>query len=511
MTVGDEQDSRSSQPGSEVDDTGSVVNAGRLALPGRDVLTGSLRWSLAGQLGVRGLTFLTGIVLARIFTPGQFGEYAVALTALAILLSLNDIGISATLTRWPGNIRTVAPTAVTLTMVTSGLLTALAWLVAGPYARLFHAPGATQAVRVMTLLVLIDGIAGPANAFLSREFRQRARVTSQIVGSLVGLPVTIALAGTYGAVAISTGQLIGGVTTTIICLVCSPYRPRPGWDSQAARDLLSASAPVAAAAIAATAVLNTDYVVVGSRLGPTQLGVYVLAWQISNWPSNLITAAVQPVASPALASLGQQPGRRAVLFRRALELLGIGTSLVVVPIAFAAPVIIETLYGTRWLAASGPLTLLMAFAFCRVVTAFLGDAMLAAGHAGRLLFQQALWLAALAPVALVAADLDGIRGVAVAQLLVGGLLMLPLSVQLGAPATALPRSVLLSVLARVLLRVAPVAVLGTVILFVTGGALAPTLVISAISFVILVLLSGPRLRLLLPARGLRGTSTAGRT
>ena len=508
MAPPDEQPRGSSSPPREQATTAG--DPGRLAAPGRAVLTGSLRWSLAGQLGVRGLTFLTGIVLARIFTPGQFGEYAVALTALAILLSLNDVGIGATLTRWTGDIRTVAPTAVTLTMVTSGLLTALAWVVAGPYARLFHAPGATQAVRVMTLLVLIDGIAGPANAFLSRGFRQRARVTSQIVGSLVGLPITIALAQTYGAVAISTGQLIGGVTTTIICLVCSPYRPRPGWDSQAARDLLSAGAPVAAAAIMATAVLNTDYVVVGSRLGPTQLGVYVLAWQISNWPSNLITAAVQPVASPALASLGQEPGRRAALFQRALELLGIGTSLVVVPIAFAAPVIIETLYGARWLAASGPLTLLMAFAFCRVVTAFLGDALLAAGHAGRLLLQQVLWLGALAPAAFLAASIDGIRGVAVAQLLVCALVVLPLSVQLSAPATALPRRVLLSVLGGVLVRTAPIAASGAVILLMIGAAVVPVLAISAGSFVILVVLSGSRLRLLLSGRGLSESGSESR-
>ena len=502
MATADDRPDVASLVPTGVDNADRAQASGLLAPPARGVLTGNLSWSLAGQLGVRGLSFLTGIVLARIFTPGQFGEYAVALTALAILLSINDVGVSATLTRWPGDIRKVAPTAVTLTILTSGLLTALAWLFAGTFARLLHAPEATQAVRVMTLLVLVDGIAGPANAFLSRDFRQRVRVTSQIVGSLVGLPVTIALAGTYGAVAISTGQLLGGATTTVICLVCSPYRPRPGWDSQAARGLLSASTPVAVATVIATAVLNTDYVVVGAQLGPTQLGIYVLAWQVSNWPSNLITAAVQPVATPALASLGQEPVRRAALFRRTLELLGIGTCLVVVPVALAAPTIIQTLYGSRWLAASGPLTLLMAFAFCRVVTAFLGDALFAAGHSGRLLLQQVLWLAALVPAVILAADVAGIRGVAVAQLLVCGLVVLPLSVRLSAPATALSRRVLISVLTSVLARAAPVAAAGAGIRLLAGSAPGPVVITSLGAFLILLFLYRSRLLVLLPTRRL---------
>ena len=47
--------------------------------------------------------FATGIILARILVPEEFGVYAVAFVALNAVLSFNELGVSLAIVRWKGD------------------------------------------------------------------------------------------------------------------------------------------------------------------------------------------------------------------------------------------------------------------------------------------------------------------------------------------------------------------------------------------------------------------------
>ncbi|MFD1048260.1 oligosaccharide flippase family protein, partial [Kibdelosporangium lantanae] len=81
----------------------------------RKALKLSLLNTIVGKAG----TFLTGIVLARLLTPADFGVYAVAFVALIALLSLNELGVSLAIVRWPGDPERIRPTVTTISTVTS--------------------------------------------------------------------------------------------------------------------------------------------------------------------------------------------------------------------------------------------------------------------------------------------------------------------------------------------------------------------------------------------------------
>ena len=96
-----------------------------------------------GRLG----TVLTGILLAHILVPADFGAFAVALVALAALLSINELGVSLALVRWPGNPRDIAPTVTTISMTSSAVLFVLCWFGAPELALQLGSPGATGVGR----------------------------------------------------------------------------------------------------------------------------------------------------------------------------------------------------------------------------------------------------------------------------------------------------------------------------------------------------------------------------
>src|SRR6266567_343682 len=132
----------------------------------------SLLNTAIGRLG----TVITGIVLAHILSPADFGAFAVALVALAALLSINELGVSLALVRWPGNPRDIAPTVTTISIVSSAVLFVICWFAAPEFALQLGSPGATGVVRLLCGSVLIDGATAAAAQLVNREFRQGTRL-----------------------------------------------------------------------------------------------------------------------------------------------------------------------------------------------------------------------------------------------------------------------------------------------------------------------------------------------
>src|ERR1700722_12176123 len=74
---------------------------------------GSLRWSLLNAGSARLLSVMSGMVIARLVTPSQYGVYAIGFLVLAAITSMNELGVSVAVQRWPTDPREVAPTACT--------------------------------------------------------------------------------------------------------------------------------------------------------------------------------------------------------------------------------------------------------------------------------------------------------------------------------------------------------------------------------------------------------------
>ena len=113
-----------------------------------DLVKRGLQWSFAGTAAVRIGTFVAGLIMARVLSPHDYGIYTVGAVALLLTASINDIGIEPTLIRWPGNLKEVAPTAITIVMSSSFVLFGLFWFLAPDFARMLNAPGATGIVQI---------------------------------------------------------------------------------------------------------------------------------------------------------------------------------------------------------------------------------------------------------------------------------------------------------------------------------------------------------------------------
>ena len=328
---------------------------------------GALGWSFTNSVLTKVCTVGVGILLARLLGPHSFGTFAVASVALTIMSNFNDLGVSLAIVRWPGEPREIAPTVTTISVVTSAVLYGGCYIGAPAYAAAMGAPSATNVVRALSLVIVIDGFATAPIGFLQRYFRQDQRTVADQANIWLGTSVTVALAlAGLGPMSLALGRIAGCLTSVILLVRFSPQPLRFGFNRREVRGLLRFGLPLAGSGVVAFAIANVDQLVVGRLLGVTALGYFVLAANLSNWPSAAFSEPIGQVAPTALARLQHDPPA----MRSSFETMAALVSAVTLPVCLveagcAAP-LIRIVYGTRWLPADQPLTWLAMLAALQI-------------------------------------------------------------------------------------------------------------------------------------------------
>lgn len=385
-----------------------------------------LGWSLLNNMLGRAGTMLAGIVLARLLVPEDYGVFAVALVVLNALLSMNELGVSLAIVRWPGDVRRVAPTVATLALVSSLTLYALCFALAPAVASSLNAPEATGVLRLLCLSVLLDAVSAVPSGFLTREFRQRQRLVADLLGLTVSTSLSIGLAvAGFGAWSLAWGALAGSLVVAVAVLRCSPYRLRFGFDQREVRPLLAFGAPLAGSSLLLFAMLNAAYVVVGVSLDTTALGLYLLAFNLSSWPVNMLSTAVRRVSLAGFSRLQDDPVALRAGFVRSCTLLAAATLPICLLLGLLAEPLIRVVYGDRWSGAAPALAFLAVVAALRVILELAYDFLVGLGRSRTIFLLQAAWVAAAVPAMILGAQLDGLRGVAAAQAVVASAIVLP--------------------------------------------------------------------------------------
>ncbi|MFE3779771.1 oligosaccharide flippase family protein [Amycolatopsis sp. NPDC059090] len=388
----------------------------------RKALGLSLLNTVVGRLG----TFLTGIVLARLLAPEDFGMYAVALVALTAMLSLNELGVSIAIVRWPGDLRRIVPTVTTISVFFSALLYVACCVTAPVFSAALGAPEATGVVRLLCVTVIIDGITAAAVQFANREFRQGSRLVVDTINLVLTTAVTVGMAVTgHGAWSLAVGQLTGNVLSGVMLCYLVRMWPRFGFDRSLAKELLVFGLPLAGGSLLVFAMLNVHYVVTGRMLGAIALGFFLQAFNLSSWPVNMFSMVVRRVSLPAFAALQGDREAREAAFARFSSLLAVFTLPVCVLLGLLALPLVSSLYSSKWSASAAALQWLAVLAAVRVACELAYDYLVALGRSRTTMWLQGGWLAALAITLPIGASLDGIQGVAIAHAAVALFVALP--------------------------------------------------------------------------------------
>ncbi|MFT4165248.1 MAG: oligosaccharide flippase family protein [Microlunatus sp.] len=372
-------------------------------------IRGGLGWSTTSNLVLRIGNFCVSIIMARIIAPEQFGVFAVALTVYAILGTLAEFGLGSDLVR-STDFERRAPTVASLGLITSGMLGLTMALSASLLADAFDAPGATDTIRLMSVTLLVFGFSIVPSARLQRDYRQRAlfAINATALVLSTGVLTALALLG-LGPLALAVGQIVSQTVMVVGQFIATKRPLRLGFDKQIARESAAFCLPLALANLVSWLLLSVDNLVVARVLGPTLLGLYALAFNVSSWPMNAVGQAIRVVALPAFAQLADHRSRSTAMARAVGTVWAVSLLLGVTLAVFATPAI-ELLYGSRWRGAAVALIGLGAFGGIRVVFDLMVTYLIAAGNTRTVLAIQAIWLAVMVPAMYVGVRTFGLSG-----------------------------------------------------------------------------------------------------
>jgi O-antigen/teichoic acid export membrane protein len=304
-------------------------------------------WTAALRVLVRGLGFVSTLILARFLAPGDFGLVALALAAQQAIDTLAFIGVDEALIRAPAPDRGLYDTGFTLNVLrglTIGLLLAAA---AWPAAAFFGEPRLAWVLVVLGISVAIEGFAnvGLVDFWRAMDFGKEVRLT--VLPRLAGAVLAIGIAaGLHSYWALVAAVLLQRVLRVVISYRMHPYRPHL---SLAARGTLLGYSAWSAALSGAVVLRDRAGIFLMARLlDSAGLGVFTVGWDIASTPTSELVAPLSRAAYSGFAAAQHAGDDVAETYLRVAGMAG----LLIMPLGFglsltAAP-LVRLAYGAAW-------------------------------------------------------------------------------------------------------------------------------------------------------------------
>ncbi len=461
---------------------------------GKVALVGS-----ALQMAGRGLRALVGIatvaILARFLSPSDFGAFALIYALVMLAQVFADLGLRVALVQKP-EITDLECQSVFWTSTVSGIaMTALLILFAQPIANLFGTPEIAPHIRAVSSIFIIVGLRGVPLALLERRFAFKEIAATDFAASVVGSAAAIGLAmAGYTVGALVAQQLVMVATLAVMLFAYARWLPRLQFSREALKPLASYGGYVTLTGILHSAGPLINRPLIGTRLSNADLGYLTMSDQLVMTPVRIIAQSVRRVTFPMLSSFQSDNARIVTAYQKTMHALALALAPIVIGIAALAEPVTVLLLGAGW----AQLPAILALVAPRALVSAIGEmhsSVFAAKGKARFQFVWGVGSLIIGVAVLLLTIPHGITMVALGQLVVSAILILPLYTwflgrTLGTRGTTLLTPMLRPLIAAVVMAAAVYALdqqleqLGqTMLLRATCGALA-----GGISYAILILL-----------------------
>jgi PST family polysaccharide transporter len=390
--------------------------ADRSGTPSARAVLAGLSWATIGHVGQQVLWFGSLLVLAALVEPEAFGTVALAVTLLALAGALMEAGgtgsIIASKDLTAGGLWRTVRRNVGVGVLLTVALAALA----EPVIAAFAPEGDVDAMRVMSLTFVLTGLGIAPMALMQKALVFR-RVTA----------VRVSATSVAAVVAIAAGVLGAGVWALVLRqLLYSGLIALFAW--VAARNLLPPAGAARAGAgrprdarwfallwVGTAMAISLDNLIVGNQTSAAELGLYTFAFTLGFAPLTQLSWVLGTVLFPsAAASDFAAVGGRTV---RAAQLMAL-VLLPLVPLAVVlAPVLLPAIVGEQWEGSVEVFQLLFAAGVVQAVVNVVGESLSGTGHIAWRAKVTLAWGAASAVATFALVQVDGIRGAALAHVL----------------------------------------------------------------------------------------------
>lgn len=313
-------------------------------------------WTMLRVLGQTGISFGVGVLLARLLDVADFGLMAIAYIFIGLAELLASLGVEGALIQRKTLDSRHISVALTLSVGMALSLLLLFWLASILAANFFAQPTLEPMLQVLGLGQCCASLAMVPRAMLRREFRfkllSQIELSTYIVGYvMIAVPLALLGYGVWSLVIGTCGWLL--LSALSMFVAARHHLPRQLlWSVVEARDLLHFGLQLTGKYVLNYVANQSSSLIIGRLLDAYALGLFSRATQIAQLPMQKIAYAFSSVMFPIYASIQHSTAELKQAYLRTVAAVSVLTIPPLVIAGWQAEVVVEGLFGEKWLPAA---------------------------------------------------------------------------------------------------------------------------------------------------------------
>jgi len=309
----------------------------------------ALSWSLLELIGVQGMRFVIGIILARILFPEQFGLIAMLMIFMDVSKSILDSGFGAALVQKRNVTQTDICSIFYFNIIAGLTMTSLLCLVAPWIAEFYNQPILMRLTQAMSLTILINSFGLIQNTILTKQinFKTQTKVTliASIISGIIG--ITMAVSG-FGVWSLAVQQISSTFFRTAFLWFYNDWRPALIFSVKSLREMFGFGSRLLFSGLLNQIFDNIYLLVIGKLFSAADLGFFTRAKTLQDVPSQLLSGMVGRVMFPVFSTIQDDPVRLKRGTKQALTTLVLVNFPMMIGLAVVARPLVLVLLTEKW-------------------------------------------------------------------------------------------------------------------------------------------------------------------
>lgn len=308
-----------------------------------------ISWVALLRITTRFLSLARISIIARIFTPKEFGLFGIASLVLALLEILVETGVNVILVQEKNSIRRYLGTAWVVSIIRGILISAVILILSPFIASFFNASSSLPLILLISTVPFIRGFINPAIIIYQKELQFKNEFYFRFfIFFIESIVIIIAALATNSIYSLIAGLIVGALFEVILSFIIIRQRPVFGFQADLVKEVIRKGKWVTAGGIFNYLFHNIDDIFVGKILGTVSLGFYQMAYKISILPITEIADVVAKVTFPVYAKIASDRRRLKKAFFKTFAVVSVSSLLFGFILVNFTEEIVMLVLGEKW-------------------------------------------------------------------------------------------------------------------------------------------------------------------
>jgi len=308
-----------------------------------------LSWSFVDKFFSQAIQFITGIILARLLTPHEYGLTGMVAIFLAISNVFITSGFSEALVRATEISSKDYSTVFIFNFVISGLCFLLLVLFSKNISVFFNEPSLSTITIFLSTTLIINSLGFVQRTFLWKKMHFKALTISSISATFISGIIAIFLAiNNYGVWSLVWKTIVSSIVGLIVVNIFSTIKIKFEFNKDSFKELFGFGSKLLLSQLLNQIFINIYSLVIAKFFSAKELGLYSRADQYKNLPSRTINDVIQSVSFPLLAKIKDDKVKLKSAYKRLIRSTMLITFVLMFGMAATADNLIIGLIGEKW-------------------------------------------------------------------------------------------------------------------------------------------------------------------